>query len=375
MKSGSDAWCYNASKPELEANMRRMIDFYNEQLEAFQRSGTTSAKDFVDYDRKKISWSRGLLSDTEKGKSGGFSQECVYTSHYRPFCKQSFYFSRQFNDMVYRQFEYFPTPDSENRVICLTGPGAGKEYSALIVDAVPNLHFMDTSQCFPLYIYDKATAGEMDFGQEQSGRRVNISDHALKTFQAHYKDTKIGKEDIFYYVYGILHSPEYKSRFKADLKKMLPRIPQAKDFWAFSKAGRKLADIHLGYESAKPYPLNEHADSLALDEVKLYRVEKMRFGKKDKKVDKTVIHYNAHVTLSGIPKEAYTYQVNGKSAIEWIMDRYQISVHKDSGIRNDPNDWSLEHNQPRYIIDLLKRVVAVSLETNRIIKELPDMGK
>lgn len=277
--------------------------------------------------------------------------------------------------MVYRQFEYFPTPDSENRVICLTGSGSTKDFSALMTAIIPDLEVISKCQCFPLYVYDKPGDGEMNFGEEESGRRLNISGHALKTFHVHYKDREIGQEDIFYYVYGILHSPEYKRRFSADLKKMLPRIPKAKDFWAFSRAGRELAELHLGYEAAEPYPLKEHCDNLALDPAKLYRVEKMRFGKKDKKPDQTVIHYNGHITLSGIPREAYDYQVNGKSAVEWIMDRYQVSTHKASGIRNDPNDWSAEHNQPRYIIDLLKRVVTVSVETVRIVKTLPKLAE
>ena len=208
---------------------------------------------------------------------------------------------------------------------------------------------------------------------EQDGRRLNVSDFALKAYREAYPDAKIGKEDIFYYVYGILHSPEYKTRFAADLTKMLPRIPLAEDFWAFSQAGRKLAEIHLHYEDAKPYPVKEHRDVLELKDEKLYVVEKMRFGKKDKETDKTTIQYNSHITLTGIPLAAYDYVVNGKPAIEWIMDRYQFSKDKDSQIVNDPNDWAREHDAPKYILNLLKSIITVSMETMKVVNGLPPL--
>jgi predicted helicase len=201
---------------------------------------------------------------------------------------------------------------------------------------------------------------------------------------------------MFYHVYGILHSPEYKTRFAADLTKMLPRIPLAEDFWAFSQAGRKLAEIHLNYEDAKPYPVKEHRDVLELKDEKLYVVEKMRFGKMvgqscrsasddpdarrrssaalpntGREVDKTTIQYNSHITLAGIPLAAYDYVVNGKPAIEWIMDRYQFSKDKDSQIVNDPNDWAREHDDPKYILNLLKSIITVSVETMNIVNGLP----
>jgi predicted helicase len=182
----------------------------------------------------------------------------------------------------------------------------------------------------------------------------------LSEFRTQYADVKISKEDIFYYVYGVLHSTEYKTRFASDLKKMLPRIPYAKDFWAFSVAGRDLAALHLNYETIEPYALIEEISGSAN-----FTVEKMKFPSK---ADKSKIIYNAHVTLSGIPPEAYEYVVNGKSAIEWIMERYAVTVDKDSGIKNNPNDWS---DDPRYILDLVKRIVAVSLGSVEIVKGLP----
>ena len=209
-----------------------------------------------------------------------------------------------------------------------------------------------------------------------SGRKSNIADFALENFRNNYLDKKISKEDIFYYVYGVLHSPEYKSRFASDLGKSLARIPLAGDFWAFSKAGRKLAELHVGYEKVKPYPgIKEHTDELNLDASKLYLVEKMRFGKKGKDQDLSVIQYNSHITLSGIPLEAYDYVVNGKSAIAWIMDRYQMDKDKDSGIVNNPNDWAKEQGDPEYILKLLKSVVTVSVETIKVVNALPPLNE
>lgn len=231
------------------------------------------------------------------------------------------------------------------------------------------------SQCFPLWVYEKEEKDEKNLfnsskEKPENGyvKRENIPDSMLKEFQAKYKDSKINKEDIFYYVYGVLHSHEYKQRFESDLKKMLPRIPFAKDFWAFSKAGRELAYWHLNYESIEPYELLEAKAELEINPKELYRVEKMTFAKNSKQVDKTQIIYNSKITLSGIPLEAYEYIVNGKSALDWVMERYQITKDKDSGIWNNPNDWS---DEPRYIIDLVKRIVRVSIESVKIVKALP----
>ncbi|MDR0354853.1 MAG: helicase, partial [Deltaproteobacteria bacterium] len=177
------------------------------------------------------------------------------------------------------------------------------------------------------------------------------------------------KDDIFYYVYGLLHSEDYRRAFSADLKKMLPRLPlvdQPEDFRSFSKAGRDLANLHLNYETVKPYPKVK----ITGEDKGNFIVDKIRFAGKD---DKSVIQYNAHITISGIPLEAYEYVVNGRSAIEWILDRYQVKIDKDSGLKNDPNEWAKEHNQPSYILELILRVITVSLETMKIVRSLPEL--
>ena len=233
-------------------------------------------------------------------------------------------------------------------------------------------------QCFPLYYYEEASKGDMfsEAGGDGIVRRDAITDTGLAAFRKTYADDSIGKEDLFYYTYGILHSPEYKSRFEADLKKQLPRIPFAKDFWAFSKSGRELAHWHLNYETIEPWPLQQMGE-LDLGDPALYRVQKMAWAKKriDGKLveDKTTLIYNSRITVSGIPPEALEYIVNGKPAIEWIIERYQVSKDKDSDIINDPNDWAMEHDDPAYILNLVKRIVRVSVETTNIVKVLPTL--
>ena len=282
----------------------------------------------------------------------------------------------------------FPTPHHENIVISLSGVGVTKPFSAIASKVVPDIQLHANGQCFPLYWYEKAGDDLGDNAQtdlygtgdpaeatppDEHGyiRREAITDWALSAFRDRYQDQTISKEDLFWYVYGILHSPEYKERFASDLKKMLPRIPFAGDFWAFSRAGRELGQWHLNYETVEPYPLTEESKRLVM-EAGDYRVLKMSFGKKDGKPDKTVIIYNANLILRDIPLETYAYVVNGKSAIEWIMERYAVTVDKASGIRNDPNDWS---DDPRYIVDLLKRVVRVSVESVRLVAELPPLNE
>lgn len=346
--------------------MSGMIDFFNEQVEQYRKAIMKSGQDapfideVIDNNPRRISWSRGTRQDVVKLRRGRFDVVNIRPAFYRPFVQHHLYLDRQFNDMVYRIPQIFPSADSENPSIYISGPG-GRGSSALMIALTPDLNLQHSGgQCFPLRIFgrDQVKAGKLDLGTGDGiGWRYNISDHAHKEFQNSYCDNSIGKEDIFYYVYGILHSPEYKQRFAADLRKMLPRIPYAENFWAFSKAGRKLADLHLNYERIEAYP-----------------VEKMYFGKRDKKADKTTIHYNSHITLTGIPLEAYEYVVNGKPAIEWIMERYQIAKDKDSGIVNDPNDWALEHNDPEYVLRLLKSLITVSIETMKIVNSLSPLN-
>ena len=384
LKTQRDSWCYNSSLAVVKEKAVEQIGFYNEQCRLLSQGDIAE----VDYSTSKISWTRAVLADAHKCRLYNV-EECQYVeSIYRPFFKQHLLFYKPLNEMVYQIPKLFPTSRHKNLVICVSGIGASKDFSALMTDLIPCLDMVEKSQCFPLYWYDDSTAdiadlftqGARDDGADMDRwvRRDGVTDWILSTARKQY-GPKVAKEDIFYYVYGILHSPDYRAAFSADLKKSLPRLPlvdSADDFGTFSKAGRDLAELHLGYETVEPYagcrivfsPLTDRGGSMN------YRVEKMRFGKKDSKTaDKSAIYYNSGITVENIPLEAYDYVVNGKSAIEWIMERYAVTVNKDSGIRNDPNDWAAEHGDEKYIFNLLLRIITVSLETMKIVRSLPEL--
>ncbi len=391
VKTQRDAWAYNMDCTALEINMRRMIDAYNENRARFakachgkQKEQWPEVDDVIDTDPKRISWTRALKADVRRGKEYAFGASSLAQGMYRPFAKQWLYFNRRFNEMVYQIPKLFPTPKQRNTMIVVKQNWSGYGQLALAVGCIMDLQTDGGAQCFPLYWYEKlkedpqAPQAELSFEAGETPdadgylRREAITDWALETFRDRYRDQTIDKEELFWYVYGILHSPEYKQRFAADLKKMLPRLPFAGDFWAFSRAGRELGQWHLNYETVEPYPLIEVKNALDITPDPFYRVQKMTFGKKDGKPDKSVIVYNANLTLRDIPLAAYGYVVNGKSAIDWIMERYAVTTDKPSGIRNDPNDWS---DDPRYIVDLLKRIVRVSLESVRLVGTLPPLNE
>lgn len=371
LKTQRDAWCYNFSAEKLAENMQKTISFYQSEVERWKKSDNNiPIDDFIEYDSKKISWTRALKWDLEKAKSYSYDASKIVIGCYRPFNKQHLFFDRGFNEMVYQQPKLFPTENHKNLCICISGLSHKGEFNALISNVVPDLGLNAACQCFPLYWYERVEHKQRGFFDTQDSdyvRHDGITDFILE--QARQIDFKITKEDIFYYVYGFLHLPAYRETFAADLKKMLPRIPLVEnpaDFWAFSKAGRDLADLHLNYETVASCPDvvvsgAEHGK---------FHVEKMRFKSKG---DKSTIVFNSHITVSNIPLKAYDYVVNGRSAIEWVMERYQIKTDKESGITNDPNDWAIEHNQPRYILDLLLSIITVSMETNKIVKNLPKL--
>ena len=390
LKTNRDAWVYNFGALALGKNVARMIDFYNAQREGFQatvvgKQLSVEARDkavntFVSGDEKKISWSRSVKGDLGKNKPYLYEPQRIRPALYRPFCRQQLYHSRSLNEVVGQFHRIFPAQDAPNLVISVTGRGSTKEFSTLMTDTLLDLEMISKGQCFPLYSYEPLgdallEAGQgvsVTFGGQNFTRRENIPDSILKRFREQYQDQGISKEDIFYYVYGLLHAPEYREQFESDLKKMLPRIPFASDFWAFSRAGRELGQWHVGYETIEPYPLTVQKHKLHEDE-SFYTVTKLAFGKKEKQVDRSTLLYNSNVTISGIPNETHEYIVNGKSALAWVMERYQVTVDKDSGIRNDPNDWSREHQDPQYILRLIEQVVRVSVETVRIVNALPGL--
>jgi predicted helicase len=392
VKTQRDTWAFNQSRGKLQSNMRSMIDFYNSEVERFNaeyigvekkvRQGLVD--NFIDNDPACISWTRALKQDLGRGRVYTFQDECVIKSLYRPFTKQWLYFNRRFNEMVYQMPRIFSDGVSENLAIIVSAPGFTTGFCALMTNIPPELcvaAMKGGSQCFPMYLYDEAAEQEVQIDDMFSGqqnatqqrmRREAITDAGLAYFQAAYPGEAIGKEDLFYYVYGLLHSPDYRERYADNLTKELPRIPcvkAAEDFWAFSKAGRELAQWHLNYETVSPYPLTVDAKNVKSDVD--YRVEKMKFAKKG---DKSTVIYNSNITLRNIPLEAWDYVVNGKSALDWIMERQSVKTDKASGIVNDANDWAIETmGNPKYPLELFQRVVTVSLETQKIVTALPKL--
>ena len=381
-----DAWVYNSSLIELQANITKTIDFYNQQVESYKTAKQEMSLDNFLADKRdstKIVWTDTLIRDLQKGIKYDIDTSRYTVGMYRPYFKQALYQDRILNHRVYQIPRLFPTSNHRNLVICVSGVGASMDFSTLITDCIPDLQLQFNGQCFPLYWYDDSTADIADlFSAQQSDadryvRRDGVTDWILSTARKQY-GSRVTREDIFYYVYGILHAPDYRTTFAADLKKSLPRLPLVEspdDFWAFSRAGRSLAELHLGYEHVEPYAGCHTVNSTTSeDEAINYRVEKMRFGKLDSKTaDKSIIHYNAGITIENIPLEAYDYVVNGKSAIEWVMERYAVKTDSTSLITNDPNDWCREHDDPKYIYNLLLRIITVSLETMKIVRSLPKL--
>ena len=364
VSTNRDAWAHNFNRDVLTENMNRMIDTYNEQVFKWERVAARHANvdDFVVSDEKKIKWSSSLKQKLKGKQITEFLEAKIRRSFYRPFTKSNLYFDRMINDRVLVFPSIFPTPETEaeNRVICVSGLGSNKPFQTLMAGMIPSLDILEKTQCFPFYIYNEAGIN----------RRENITNWALEQFRRHYEDDAITKWDIFHYVYGLLHHPDYRERYQANLKRELPRIPFAPDtgsesstnFWRFAKAGQRLSEIHVGYEDMPEYPLTFiETPDMPLD----WRVEKMRFPK-----DKTQIVYNDFLTLDGIPPKAMAYRLGNRSALEWIIDQYRVKEDKRSGIINDPN----RKDDPQYIVKLIGKVITVSLETVEIVKGLPKLG-
>ena len=354
-----DAWAYNFNSNRLTRNIIQTIETYNAEVNRWEGRGDQDANidDFVLSDEAKIKWSSALKQKLKSGQIAAFADTKIRQSLYRPFTKSNLFFDYVMNHRVHVFPSIFPTPETEieNRVICLTDKGSEKSFMILMSYQLTDLHVVgagSSAQCFPFYTYDEAGRN----------RRENITDWALAQFRAHYGDDTIGRWDIFHYVYGLLHHPTYRERYQANLKRDLPRLPYAPDFWEFARAGKRLGEIHVGYEDVDEYPLRfvETPDT-PLD----WRVEKMRLSK-----DKRGTKYNDFLTLDGIPAKAFDYRLGNRSALEWIIDQYRVKTDKRSGIVNDPN----RADDPRYIVKLIGKVIAVSVETVEIVEGLPDLG-
>ena len=393
MMTCRDAWVYNYSASSIKHNIKTLVDFYNTNL-----SKTTPLKTESILNPRKISWTRSLEQNYQKVNKLSISHKSFQQAYYRPYTKVYSYYHRSLVDQIGVMPQLFTFSDQENIVITVTGVGSNKKFSSIVSNKVTDLEVISKGQCFPLYLYEETSETNPDEELFQSTtkettpqytRKDGINDAGLTHFQTAYpsknQGSSITKEDLFYYIYGLLHSPEYRTRYKDNLSKELPRIPTVKkfaDFTAYSKAGRDLAHWHLNYETVKCYPatIDLGKKDLSGMQDKDYYVTKMKFAKmKDPDTgksinDKSTIIYNAQITITDIPLEAYDYIVNGKPAIEWVMERQAVTTDKKSGITNDANLWATETmDNAKYPLELLQRVITVSLETNKLVNNLPKL--
>lgn len=365
-----DAWAYNFNAVELKNRVTQSLDFYLTQAGRYRMLvDRPTIDEFVDTNDAAISWSDGMKGMLVRGEVEEFSSSSIRKSLYRPFTTEHLYFSRLFNERRYQFPRIFPVTSTENLVIGVPGAGGRLPYWALASDKIMNLSItsLDATQCLPLFVYD----------EDGSNRRDNITDWGLEQFQTHYNDTSITKLDIFHYVYGILHDPAYRTKYAANLKRELPRIPFAADFRKVADIGKRLMDLHVNYEDQPEYQLEEvwslpkgyrseyGHEVTTVDQVPLherYRVVKMKRNKKDP----TQIIVNDFLTLKGIPANVDDYKLGNRSALDWVIDQYQISTDKRSAITNDPN----REDDPTYIVRLIKKVVTVSVETVGVVGEI-----
>ena len=379
IKTNRDEWTYNCSRSRLGENVSSMISFYNSELSRFKLLGLSKdeVEGFLSRDKTKIKWTSDVVGDFKKERFHVVKEEDFVISMYRPFSKEWVYANKNWNWTRHLMPRYFPRNERENIVICVTGIGETKGFTALVTNYVPNLHLVAGAQCYPMYL-NKEEVSSSDGGLfktedvAEHGRSSAITGRGLEHFLLAYPGEKITKEDVFYYVYGVLHSPVYRERYADNLSKELPRIPKVKnvaDFWRYSAAGRDLAGLHLNYESVELYPLliEINGDLTAAD----YRVNKMKFVKKG---DKTTVLYNHRITIKGIPETAWDYMVNGRPALEWVMERQSVRADKVSGIVNDANDWATETmRNSKYPLELFQRIVTVSVKTMDIVRALPPL--
>ncbi|GLJ95697.1 DEAD/DEAH box helicase [Microbacterium dextranolyticum] len=391
LKTNRDAWVYGYSIESMLGNAERLSDVYNAERERWVDAGSPKdAASFVTKDERQIKWTSGLLADMARGKAAIFDESKVRRAMYRPYSLQQAYFDAQMNERQGRLNDMFPSASSPNVGISVPAPGSSAPpFMTLMTNVMPDLGLAGISavQFFPRYTYravenDPASLfpedGTLGVFDEMDGKLTapaapgferidNITDEILTDYRQSFGKS-VTKDDIFFYVYGLLHSREYRAEFEADLKKMLPRIPKVGAFKEFVKAGRALAELHLNYETVEPYPLIENGTPNAS-----LRVTKMRYAKEGRQENKTTIIYNDGITLTGIPEEAQEYLLGSRSALDWIIERYQVKTDKASGIVNDPNAWGDERGDPRYILDLIKRITTVSVETVKIVNGLPSL--
>ena len=370
LATSRDAYIYNFSPDNCAANGRAMVGDYQGAMQVREKHPEYTVDDAASRYSSHVRWDRELKNNLRRRKIVTYSTSNIWKTQYRPFVKQYCYVDYVLVNNKYQMNRIFPAVDTENRAICVPGVGSTKPFSVLMVDTMPDLHFVAFGQCLPRYRYEQVNEKQRElFDDTPALRQIdNITDTTLKRFRVHYGNNKISKDNIFDYVYGILHAPDYRKHFANDLSKELPRIPMAPDFFAFANAGRDLAALHLSYEICEEYPLVIESEQPGEPRPEHYRIgaRAMKYANKE---EKTVLIVNDHIRVSGIPAEAHRYEVNGRTPIEWFIDRYRIKRDTKSGIVNDSNEW---FEDPRDLITALRRIVHLSVETVRIVERLPE---
>ena len=340
----------------LQERVRTFIEIYNTAVDRRRRHDPkTPIENFIDTRDPRIKWSRQVKASLKKLELSTYEDHHFRPALYRPFCQKYLYFDNFWNEERYQQHRIFPIPETEeeNRVICVAGIGNRKGFGCFATNKIPTFDLaFEKTQCFPFYTYD----------EDGTNRQENITAWGLAAFRTHYNDDTITKWDIFHYTYALLHHPAYREKYEMNLKRDLPHIPFAKDFWGFTDAGAQLANLHVNYESVPKYDKLRKVETPGMQVN--WDVEKMKLSK-----DKTQLTYNDFLTLDGIPAEVYDYRLGTRSALEWVVDQYRVKVDKRSGIKNDPN----REGEPRYIVDLIGSVINVSLKTVEIIESLPEL--
>ena len=371
LATGRDPYIYNFSRDACAKNARKMTENYLAAIPDIEQGPDISLADVASRHSSNLKWNRELEKNLQRRRKTEYDEGNIRRVAYRPFVASNCYADYTFIQRKYQMDRIFPDKSSENRVICVSGIGSAKLFSTLVCDTMPDVQLISNGQCFPRYRYPKRT-DSTDTADAIPGigdvpeRIDNISETALRVFCEHYRDDSISKDVIFDYVYGVLHAPRYCEEFANNLSKELPRIPFAHDFHAFAAAGKALGELHLGYERSKRYSLEVVFAHEGEPQVRHFRLTEkaMRFADNEK----TTLRINEHVVLSGIPAEAHRYIVNGRTPLEWYIDRYRIKQDKESGIVNDPNGW---FEDPRDLVAAIERIVYVSVESTRIIEGLP----
>ena len=369
-KTGRDACVYNFSRDTCAENARLMVSDYLGALRELEENDNpeVAVDDIASRHSSYVRWDDKLKRQVQRRFIAEYSRDYVREIAYRPFVKQFLYADHTFSQRPGLTEQLFPTTDTANRAICVPGVGSTKPFSVLVVDTMPDLELISKGQCFPRYRYEPRDKKQGELLDDEPGLKPidNIPATALAAFQAHYKDDAITKDAIFDYVYGVLHASDYRERFANDLAKQLPRIPMADEFHAFAEAGKALAVLHLDYETGDEYPLTTEA------KIESPTAEHCRIGSRAMRYaddGRIVLIVNDHIRLSGIPASAHRYAVNGRTPLEWFIDRYRITTDNGSGIVNDPNGWFTD---PRDLIAAIRRIVHLSVETVRIVEALPN---